>query len=721
MLSQLRAGIIRVDQQQDVTATHMTGRNDACPCGSGKKYKKCHGLTGESVAAVAANGTAASTLLEQCRRLYEQKQFAAAWSLALQLPKSAQTCRVQVDILVARRETDDLDQALVIIGQWKKLAPADPEPWSRLLEIALNKGDKPAQQTALKKLQSLAPSNPRTLFYQALLAQIDGQLELALELLTESARRQFADYNPASWKVLAASRAFDTASGKYPGSGESSNARLLGEPAVVAALKSSLHHWDAVCARVAHSLETAERSSIANAWQKLTIAGMQGLIDLEACQAFNEKALALNPDLLSARSSEMFCLNYDGSLSVEQVFQRHLAIGDWMARKFPERKRRFLNARVADRPLKVAYLSSDFCHHPVSYFILPVLRAHRPGQVRSYLYYNQQKQDEVTAQCVATADQFLSVWDYDDQALASQMERDGIDILVDLNGASSGNRLTLLAQRAAPVQITWLGYPNTTGLPTVDYRIVDNITDPKPHAASLSREKLFYLPRLFSVYDPICDLPPLTPAPCESNGYVTFGSFNNINKLTRTQLALWAELLHRVPDARLLFKYPTLEFQNLREELLALMNAFGVASGRIRFLGLVPDRIEHLNAFSSIDIHLDSFPYHGTTTSCESLVMSTPLVTLAGDDHRSRVGASLLHSVGHGEWVARTPEDYLRIAAGLAGDIPALAAIRTLLRSEVQASALMDANTFTAELEAAYRDCWANWCRQNGLVAVPRP
>lgn len=690
----------------------MTGRNDACPCGSGKKFKKCHGLTGEPVAAVSADGIAASTLQEQCRRLHEHKQFAAAWSLALQLPKSAQSCRLQVDILVARRETDDLDRALDVIEQWKKLAPADPEPWTRSLEIALNKGNQTAQRSALKKLQSLAPRNPRTLYYQALLAQLDQQLDSALKWLNESFRQQYPVYHAASWKVLAASRAFDTATGKYPGSGEASDARLLGEPDVVEALKHSLHQWDAECAELAHTFDAAERSAIANAWQKLTTAGMQGLIDLQACQLTIERALALNPDLLSARSSEMFCLNYDGSLSPEHIFQRHLAIGDWMARKFPERKRRFLNSRVADRPLKVAYLSSDFCHHPVSYFILPVLRAHRPGQVRSYLYYNQQKQDEVTAQCVATADHFLSVWDYDDQALASQMERDGIDILVDLNGASSGNRLTLLAQRAAPVQITWLGYPNTTGLPTVDYRIVDPITDPKPHAAALSREKLLYLPRLFSVYDPICELPPLTTAPCLSNGYVTFGSFNNINKLTRAQLALWAELLQRVPDAHLLFKYPTLEFQNLREELMAAMNAFGVASERIRFLGLVPDRIEHLNAFSNIDIHLDSFPYHGTTTSCESLVMSTPLVTLAGADHRSRVGSSLLHSVGHGEWVARTPEDYLRIAAGLAGDIPALAAIRTSLRSEVQASALMDAKTFTAELERAYRDCWESWRRQ---------
>ncbi len=656
-------------------------------------------------------------MLQQCQLLFEQKQFTAAFAAALKLPRSAQTCRVQVDILVARRESGDLDAALPIIEQWKKMDPADSELWSRTLEIALNQGNSATQRAALKKLQFLAPRNARTFYYHGLLAQMDGQPEVALDSLAQSARLQFPDYFPASWKVLAASKAFDIATGKYPGSGESSYARLLGEGPVVAALKSSLDSWDAAHASDAQTFSATERSVIATAWQKLSIAGMQGLIDLDACHAYNDKALALNPDLLSARSSELFCLNYDASLNADEIFQRHLAVGDWLAQKFPERKQRFFNSLVADRPLKIAYLSSDFCHHPVSYFILPVLRNHRPDRVRSYLYYNQQKQDDFTAKCAAAADQLLTVWDYDDHALANQMARDGIDILVELNGASSGNRLTLLAQRAAPVQITWLGYPNTTGLATVDYRIVDGLTDPAPRAATLNREQLLYLPRLFSVYDPITELPPLAPAPSELNGHVTFGSFNNINKLTAAQLSLWAEILLQVPDARLLFKYPALDFQALRIELLELLNAAGISSDRISFQGHSPGRKEHLDAYSAIDIHLDSFPYHGTTTSCESLIMGVPVVTLAGEDHRSRVGASLMHSVGHEEWVAHTADEYVRIATELASDGPALAAIRSSLRSEVQASALMNAKTFTAELEQAYRHCWQTWCRGTGTSA----
>lgn len=694
----------------------MTGRNDSCPCGSGKKFKKCHGRAGAAPAVTPADPRV-SALLEQCRLLFERKQFDAALAAAEQLPDTAQTCRIRVDILVARRNPGDLEAASSVIEHWKKLAPADPEPWSRTLEIALNGNQRAVQPVALKKLQSLAPHSARTLYYEGLLAQLDGNLGLALERLAASAGKQFPGYHPASRKVMAASKAFDIATGKYPGSTISSHSRLLGEPEVVQALESSLRGWSEETRAQQGTLNAEEKTLVASAWQKLSIAGMQGLIDLRRVLEFNERALQLNPNLLSARSSELFCMNYDHTLSAGEIYQRHCRAGDWLANAYPERKRRFLNSRVVKRALKVAYLSSDFYQHPVAYFILPVLRQHDGSQVRSYLYHTRETRDDITAQCAAAAEQYLPVYDYDDRALANQMERDGIDILVDLNGASSGHRLSLLAQRAAPVQITWLGYPNTTGLRSVDYRLVDPITDPAPGAAALSREQLLYLPRLFSVYDPISPLPEVDPAPFERNGYITFGSYNNINKLTDPQLAIWAELLRQVPESRLLFKYPTLDFEPLRQRLLGKMVDAGVAADRIRFRGLAEGRAEHLRSFADIDIHLDSFPYHGTTTSCESLVMGVPMVTLAGHEHRCRVGASLLHSVGYPEWIAESPDEYIQIAAQLASDRPALSAARAGLRSRMQASPLMDAESFVADLEQAYQRCWEDWCRQAGPVA----
>src|SRR5690606_22484916 len=199
----------------------------------------------------------------------------------------------------------------------------------------------------------------RTMYYQGLMAQLEGQLEAALEHLAAAARKQYPNYRPLSWKVIAASRAFDIATGKYPGSVTSSYSQLLGHPEVVGALKSALLAWNGHHAGEPDGLDSEQRTAVATAWQKLSIAGMQGLIDLRAVQEDNEAALRLNPNLLSARSSELFCLNYDDTLSAEEIYRQHCAAGDWMARAYPPRKRRFLNSRKANRALKVAYLSSD--------------------------------------------------------------------------------------------------------------------------------------------------------------------------------------------------------------------------------------------------------------------------------------------------------------------------------------------------------------------------
>lgn len=687
----------------------MTGRNEACPCGSGRKYKKCHGQSNQPASAVNS-----VRLLEQSRVLLQQRRFDAAWALATQLPASAESCRLQVDILIARLGAGDLDTASRILELWKTLDATNLEPWTRSLEIALSTGNTPAMQDALKKLQRTAPNHPRTLYYQGLLAQLDGKLDVALDSFTLAARQQYPDFTLAAWPVLAATKAVETAKGKYPGSTEQSFSKLLGAPDVVAALQSSLEQWDKSQANQGQAPGAEEQSLIANAWNTLASAGMQGIIDTQACQAFNHKALALNPFHDAARASDLFTLNYDADLTAEQIYQRHVAAGDWWANNFPERKRKFFNRRQPDRTLRVGYLSSDFCRHPVAYFMLPVLLQHDARKVRSYLYYTNQKQDEFTQRCADAADEFVHVWDFDEPALASRIERDDIDILVDLNGPSNGGKLILLAQRAAPIQINWLGYPNTTGLPTMDYRIVDRLTDPPESGPSLCREKLLYMPRLFSVYSPVEEPPPVAPPAYDQKGYITFGSFNNVNKLNRAHLARWARILHQVPNSRLLFKYPSLDFQSLQDQLRELMLAEGVSSDRIEFLGNIRKHDGHLEAFSRIDIHLDSFPYQGTTTTCESLLMGVPVVSLTGDDHRSRVGASLLNSIGHPEWVANHEDEYVQIAIEMANDPQALATIRGTLRREFQGSALMDAATFTAELEQVYRACWEHWSRQSG-------
>ena len=589
------------------------------------------------------------------------------------------------------------------------LQPKSPESWSRKFEIALSQDDHAAADRALSRLLRISPGHPRTLYYQGLRAQIDGKIPAALEHYAAAATHQFPDFSPATVRVMAASKAIDTARGKHPGSHRMDWALLLGQPAVVEALKVSLQHWD----DQQHLNAGKERSLVANAWYQLAAAQRQGMVDAEKCQHYCTQALQLNPDHQAARSTYLFTLNYDITKSPEEIYALHVTAGDWWAERFAERKQPFPNSRQEDKLIRVAYLSTDFRHHPVAYFILPVLQHHDTSSVLSHVYHAHAARDEYTEQAARSACRFTHVADFDDQALARQIERDGIDILVDLNGTSGQGRQSLLARRAAPIQMTWLGSPNTTGLPTVDYRIVDANTDPPPSAQAWNREQLLYLPRLFSVYDPLGNLPPVAQSPCLQRGYITFGSFNNVAKINPPLLNVWAEILKQVPTSRLILKYPTLDFEPLQEELRQRLEKEGIDLARIEFIGKIKNRQQHLEAYSRVDIQLDTFPYHGTTTSCESLLMGVPVVTRAGADHRSRVGVSLLSSVGRADWIAKDRTEYVQIASRLAHEPEVLAQTRAHLREQVQTSALMDARRFTHELEQAYRDCWVRWCRRS--------
>ena len=615
----------------------MTGRNETCPCGSGKKYKNCHGRASSSTRARPAEG---------------------------------------------------------------------PERWSSVLEAALARDDHATRDLALAELVRIASAHPRTFFYQALRAQLDGRIELALDFYAKAARTQYRHFPADVVQVMAASKAVDTAMGKFPGGHSRGWECLLGEPAVVTALEASLRGWRGRSPPATRQ----ERDFVANAWYKLAAARRQGPVDAEACELFCVRALELNPDHHAARSTLLFTLNYDLHKSPEEIYAMHVVAGDYWASRFPVSERSFTNERTAEKVLRVAYLSSDFRHHPVAYFILPVLERHDRGKVQSFVYHLHATRDDYTEQAAQSCGEFRHVADLDDRALSRQIETDGIDILVDLNGTSGEGRLTLLAQRAAPIQMTWLGSPNTTGLPTVDYRIVDRQTDPPPHAQDLSRERLLYLPRLFSVYDPRGTLPPVEPGPCTRTGHLTYGSFNNVAKINRPLLRCWAQILERVPGSRLLLKYPTLDFEPLRNEILTQLETLGLDPSRITLLGKIASRHGHLESYSQVDIQLDTFPYHGTTTTCESLLMGVPVVTRAGADHRSRVGVSLLTSVGRQEWIAHDEAEYVDLAVRLGEDRAALAATRARLREEVQRSALMDAPRFTRELEEAYRDAWLRWC-----------
>jgi predicted O-linked N-acetylglucosamine transferase (SPINDLY family) len=308
------------------------------------------------------------------------------------------------------------------------------------------------------------------------------------------------------------------------------------------------------------------------------------------------------------------------------------------------------------------------------------------------------------------SDEWHDIFGRDDAEVAAMIRAHGTDILVDLAGHTGGGRPLLFARRPAPVQVTWLGYPNTTGLAAMDYRLSDADADPEGEAEPRHTEKLVRLAHGFLCYGPSPDSPEPSEPPAARTGRVTFGCFNNLAKVAPEMLAWWAQLLAAAPGARLVMKAHGLASENARRRLRERFSALGVEDGRLELLGPEESHARHLARYGEVDVALDTYPYHGTTTTCEALWMGVPVVTLAGRNHVSRVGLSILKRVGLPELVAGTPEEYVHKALELAGDAARLRELRAGLRARMRASPLLDAPGFTRELEAAYRDMWRRWC-----------
>jgi predicted O-linked N-acetylglucosamine transferase (SPINDLY family) len=269
------------------------------------------------------------------------------------------------------------------------------------------------------------------------------------------------------------------------------------------------------------------------------------------------------------------------------------------------------------------------------------------------------------------------------------------------------------------VQITWLGYPDTTGLRAMDCRFVDAITDPVGEAEPFHTEQLVRFAPTAWIYQPPLDSPEVAPVPCTAGAPVTFGCFNNFAKVSDSTLRGWARVLASVPQSRLLLKGHGLAEPALAATLRARLALLGVGQERIELLGRTPGVAEHLALYARVDVALDTFPYHGTTTTCEALWMGVPVVTLAGDRHAARVGVSLLTAVGRREWIARDWDDYVAIAAALAKDAAGRAAWRQSLRGEMRRSALLDHAGQAARFGNAVRQCWQNWCDHQAASKQP--
>jgi len=432
----------------------------------------------------------------------------------------------------------------------------------------------------------------------------------------------------------------------------------------------------------------------------------QGKFD-EALVAYRE-GLRRQPGNVMVYSNLLLTLNYMPDVTPADIYKEHCRWGELHGNP-PGRVKSHKNQRDPDRCLRVGYVSPDFRAHSVAYYIEPLLASHHRETLEVFCYSLVPRLDETTERLRAMADHWREIHGQTDQQIVAQVQADQIDILVDLAGHTAHNILTVFACKPAPVQVTYIGYPNTTGLPAIDYRLTDAVADPEGEDGYYT-EELVRLPECFLCYQPLRDAPAVEALPAADRGYITFGSFNNLSKINPEVVALWSEVVKAVPDSRLLVKNQSLTDPNRREQYYQLFRSHGISDDRVELLGHTPTREEHLALYGRVDIGLDTFPYNGTTTTCEALWMGVPVLTMTGDRHAGRVGKSLLKCTGLADWVADSPEQFIAMATELTVDLAGLADLRRGLRDRLAASPLCDSDAFACKVQAAYRGMWRRWC-----------
>jgi predicted O-linked N-acetylglucosamine transferase (SPINDLY family) len=427
------------------------------------------------------------------------------------------------------------------------------------------------------------------------------------------------------------------------------------------------------------------------------------------------RGVARLPHNAGLRESLCYQCNFTDDLTAREVFEEHAVLGRLvhhagLARPAPK----LTNVKDPDRPLRIGFLSGDFCSHACATFMEGPLREMDRSLYTPFLYYVRAEVEEPTKRFAALAGpNWRHIPGQRDEDLAAQIFADKIDILVDTMGWTELQKMSIFEPRLAPLQMTWLGYPNTTGLPSMDYRIVDAITDP-PGSEAHCTERLLRLPGCFISYlpDATAPEPALTPALQEvsSSHPITFGSFNRLSKVRPANARVWAAILNAVPNSRLLLK-SSLVSEDVKAQYTQEFAAEGIAPERLIWSSHVRGIHAHLAMYHQVDIALDSFPYNGTTTICEATWMGVPVVTLTGDVHRARVGTSLLTALGLPELIAPTAQRYVETAVALANDRPRLIEYHKTLRARMAASPLCDAKGYARRFESALRDAWRGWCR----------
>jgi len=419
------------------------------------------------------------------------------------------------------------------------------------------------------------------------------------------------------------------------------------------------------------------------------------------------RALEVLPDQPS-HSSLLFQMSYLAETTPEALYAEASRWNALYAAPLASQILPHTNSPDPERRVKIGYVSPDLYQHPVMKLAPALFDLHNRSQFEVFVYAVGTESDHISQAVRGMVDHYAAIrGSYSE--LAAHVRQDGVDILIDLAGHTMGPELLAFALKPAPVQVTWLGYPATTGMTAMDYFLGDQHI-PCRGTQNCFSEKVYRLPRVLACYRPIGDVP-IGPPPCLERGYVTFGCFNSPRKITREVIKLWSAILHLAPHSKLLLKYHHVDVWP--SGLRSCFEEDGIAAERILIEGPSPPG-EYLTAYNRIDIALDPFPYNGGTTTLDALWMGMPVVTLAGRLAVQCVGASILSGAGLPEFVTRTPEQYLKAALYLAAAVPKRPELRGDIRKALMASPWMDEAGIVREIENAYRDMWRKWCTRAG-------
>ncbi len=417
---------------------------------------------------------------------------------------------------------------------------------------------------------------------------------------------------------------------------------------------------------------------------------------------FLEQALRLQPNEAWIRTLYLLTMHYTVD-DPERIFAAHTQT----AASLVATPAKSLTDRTVDRPLHIGYVSGDFRSHSVAFFIEPILQQHNRDRFSVYCYSTSSREDRVTDRLKSLADHWRCITGLSDNNAAKLIEDDQIDILIDLSGYTDGNRLGLFRHRPAGLQVTYLGYPATTGMDCFDYRITDAISDPVGDSENQYTEQLLRLEHGFLIYKPPgLELPPVKPTAMNADRPVTFGSFNNLAKLSDLTVDNWSAVLNGVSESRLLLKSHAFQDQATVDLTLQRFAGRGIDPNRLELRARADRPQDHLAMYRDMDIALDTFPYNGTTTTCEAMWMGVPVITLTGRTHKSRVSASILHQVGATELITDTADQFIAKAIELANSPKLVKDYKSQLREKVCSGSLTDASSFVRGFEDQLIATW---------------